>query len=67
MFAGFLFKTSSLTYPQAFLILGAVVLVCSPMALMLRFSEGDELNAKKEIALRLLGTFPTQTATAAGD
>jgi len=67
VFAGFLFKTSSLTYPQAFLILGAVVLVCSPMALMLRFSEGDELNAKKEIALRLLGTFPTQTATAAGD
>jgi assimilatory nitrate reductase catalytic subunit len=34
---------------------------------LLRFSEKDELNAKKEIASRLSGTFATQTATAAAD
>ena len=40
--AGFLFKSSNLTYPQAFLILGAAILCCSLCALTLRFSETDE-------------------------
>jgi NNP family nitrate/nitrite transporter-like MFS transporter len=40
--AGFLFKSSNLTYPQAFLILGAAILCCSLCALALRFSETDE-------------------------
>jgi NNP family nitrate/nitrite transporter-like MFS transporter len=65
--AGFLFKTSSLTYPEAFLILGGVVVACSPLALMVRFSATDELSAKQEIASRLSGRFPTHAATATGD
>jgi NNP family nitrate/nitrite transporter-like MFS transporter len=40
--AGFLFKSSSLTYPQAFLILGAAILCCSLCAFALRFSETEE-------------------------
>jgi MFS transporter, NNP family, nitrate/nitrite transporter len=39
--AGFLFKTSSLTYAQAFLILGAVIFASSVCALAVRFSETD--------------------------
>ena len=65
--AGFLFKTSSLTYSQAFLILGVVILVCSPLALALRFSEQDELAAKREIEARLSGRLSVSTATAFGD
>lgn len=67
MLAGFLFKTSSLTYSQAFLILGVVILVCSPLALALRFSEQDELAAKREIEARLSGRLSVSTATAFGD
>jgi MFS transporter, NNP family, nitrate/nitrite transporter len=51
--AGFLFKTSSLTYPQAFMILGALILVSSVFAFAVRFSEFDELAAKEEMAARL--------------
>src|SRR5580693_8058269 len=35
--AGFLFKSSSLTYPQAFLILGVMILLCSVCAFTVRF------------------------------
>jgi MFS transporter, NNP family, nitrate/nitrite transporter len=65
--AGFLFKTSSLTYSQAFLILGVVITVCSPLAFALRFSENDELAAKREIEARLSGKLSTSTAAAFGD
>jgi NNP family nitrate/nitrite transporter-like MFS transporter len=51
--AGFLFKTSSLTYPQAFMILGVVILLCSVFAFAVRFSETDELAARQEMAARL--------------
>jgi MFS transporter, NNP family, nitrate/nitrite transporter len=51
--AGFLFKTSSLTYPQAFMILGVLILFCSVLAFAVRFSETDELTAKEEMAARL--------------
>ena len=51
--AGFLFKTPSLTYPQAFLILGALILMFSVFAFAVRFSETDELAAKQEIVARL--------------
>jgi NNP family nitrate/nitrite transporter-like MFS transporter len=51
--AGFLFKTSSLTYSDAFLILGVAILLCSPLAFALRFAEHDEQAAKSEIAARL--------------
>ena len=39
--AGFLFKTPSLTYPDALLILGIVVAACSGLAWTLRFAEGE--------------------------
>ena len=65
--AGFLFKTSSLTYPQAFLILGVVITVCSPLAFALRFSEVDELATKREIEARLAETVSASPAAAFGD
>ena len=67
VFAGFLFKTSSLTYPQAFLILGVAIVVCSPLAFGLRFSENDELTAKQEIEARLSGRLSASTVAAFGD
>lgn len=51
--AGFLFKTPNLTYPQALLILGVVISLCSVMVFAVRFSENDEIAAKQEIAARL--------------
>ena len=65
--AGFLFKTSSLTYPQAFLILGVAIAMCSPFALALRFSERDEHAAKKEMEARLAGAVSPLAAGALGD
>jgi NNP family nitrate/nitrite transporter-like MFS transporter len=44
--AGFLFKTSSLTYPRAFMILGAAILSCSVFALAVRVSETDEMGVE---------------------
>jgi MFS transporter, NNP family, nitrate/nitrite transporter len=57
--AGFLFKTSSLTYPQAFLILGVIIAACCPLALMLRFTERDELATKREMEERLAKSMST--------
>ena len=58
--AGFLFKTSSLTYPQAFLILGGVIFVASLCAFAVRFSEMDEEAAREEMAARLrVARMPT--------
>jgi MFS transporter, NNP family, nitrate/nitrite transporter len=51
--AGFLFKTPSLTYPQAFLILGLAVVLCSVCAFVVRFSSDEEAAAKQEIEARL--------------
>jgi NNP family nitrate/nitrite transporter-like MFS transporter len=65
--AGFLFKTASLTYPQAFLILGALILLISVSAFAVQFSETDELAAKQEMAARLGGVFTHISATAGGD
>jgi NNP family nitrate/nitrite transporter-like MFS transporter len=50
--AGFLFKTSSLTWPQALLIVGAIVTVSSTLALLVRFSEKDEKSAEQEMESR---------------
>ncbi|MBV8847661.1 MAG: MFS transporter [Bryobacterales bacterium] len=62
--AGFLFKTSSLTWPQAFLILGVIIAVSSSLAILVRFSERDERAAKEEIAARLAGTLVPVPAVA---
>ncbi len=51
--AGFLFKTSSLTWPQALLILGVVVTICSTLVFAVRFSEVDERVAREEMHARL--------------
>ena len=51
--AGFLFKTASLTYSQAFMILGIVIFACAPIAYFLRFTESDENAAKQEMEARL--------------
>ena len=64
--AGFLFKTSSLTYPQAFTILGVLILLCSVCAFAVRFSESDELAAKQEMAARLSAAL-TPLQAGAGD
>jgi NNP family nitrate/nitrite transporter-like MFS transporter len=53
--AGFLFKTPSLTYPQALLILGVAISACSGMVFAVRFSENDEVAARQEIEARLSG------------
>jgi len=60
--AGFLFKTPSLTYPEALLILGFAVTACAPFALTLRFSESEELSSSREIAARLSGSLSPSTA-----
>ncbi|HEY6340497.1 MAG TPA: MFS transporter [Bryobacteraceae bacterium] len=59
--AGFLFKSSSITWPQALLILGALVTLSSSLVFVVRFSESDERSAREEIAARLAGQM-----TAAG-
>lgn len=51
--AGFLFKMPNVTYPQAFMILGVLILLCSGCAFVVRFSQKDELAAKEEIEARL--------------
>lgn len=53
--AGFLFKTPALTWPEALLILGGVVTVCSFFAFAVRFSEADERAVRQETAQRLAG------------
>lgn len=53
--AGFLFKSSSITWPQAILILGGIVAVSSTLAFTVRFSESDEVVARRELNARLSG------------
>ena len=57
--AGFLFKTEALAWPQALLILGAVVAACSGLAFAVRFSEADEKAVAHETAARLAATSET--------
>lgn len=53
--AGFLFKTSSLTWPQALLILGALVTLSSSLVMVVRFTESDVRSAREEMEARLSG------------
>jgi len=46
--AGLLFRTESLSWPQALLILGAVVTVSSVLAVTVRFSAAEERAAREE-------------------
>lgn len=65
--AGFLFKTPSLTYPQAFLILGVAIVCCSFLALAVRFSEKDEAAAHEEIEARLAAGMHHSAVAVGGD
>lgn len=47
--AGFLFKSESLSYPEALFILGIVVVGISFISLAVRFSEADEKDSKVEM------------------
>jgi NNP family nitrate/nitrite transporter-like MFS transporter len=51
--AGFLFKSSSIAWPQVLLILGILVLLTSSLAFLVRFSERDEAAARDEMEARL--------------
>ena len=63
--AGFLFKTSNLTWPQALFILGVVVALVSSLSLVVQFSESDERSAREEVESRPAGIIAA--VVAAGD
>lgn len=63
--AAFLFKTDSITWPQAVLILGVIVVSVSSLTLVVRFSESDERWAREEMEARLASGFVPATAVAA--
>ncbi len=65
--AGFLFKTASLTWPEALLILGMTVAAVSTLTLVVRFSESDERSAREEMEARLAGLVPAAASAAGGD
>jgi NNP family nitrate/nitrite transporter-like MFS transporter len=64
--AGFLFKTKSLSWPQALLILGVLVFASASLAFLVRFAEVDELSARKEMESRLNAAV-VPVAVGAGD
>jgi NNP family nitrate/nitrite transporter-like MFS transporter len=64
--AGFLFKSANVTWPQALLILGCIVIAMSTLSIFVRFSESDERAARDEIAARLGGQL-TPAPAGAGD
>jgi len=51
--AGFLFRSESLDYPQALMILGGLVCVCSFFSLLVRFSTADEKSAATEFDMAM--------------
>ena len=59
--AGFFFRSETLSWPQALLILGAIVTVCSFLAFAVRFSEADEQAVQREMAIRA-GSVPADEA-----
>jgi MFS transporter, NNP family, nitrate/nitrite transporter len=62
--AGFLFKTESITWPQALLILGIVVTASASLAILVRFSAAEERVAREEFHARLM---PTPAMATSGD
>lgn len=49
--AGFLFKTKSLSWPQALLILGILVAASATLTLLVRFNESDERSSRLDPSL----------------
>jgi NNP family nitrate/nitrite transporter-like MFS transporter len=66
MAAGFLFKTKSLTWPQALMILAVLVFASASLAVLVRFSERDEQAAREELESRS-NVDLVPAAVAAGD
>jgi NNP family nitrate/nitrite transporter-like MFS transporter len=64
--AGFLFKSESISWPQALLYLGMAVLASSTLVLFVRFSESEEGRAREEMRAREFGSM-TPAASVAGD
>lgn len=64
--AALLFKTSSLTWPQALLGLGAFVTLVSVLATFVRFSESDERVAREEIDARMAAQLIPAAAAVGG-
>ncbi len=64
--AAFLFKTASLTWPQALLGLGAFVTLASTLAVFVRFTETDERVAREEIDARMAAQLIPAVAAAGG-
>lgn len=62
--AAFLFKTASLAWPQALLILGMTVAMVSSLTLVVRFTESDERSARDEVEARLASRFGSATVVA---
>ncbi|SMO47859.1 MFS transporter [Gracilimonas mengyeensis] len=51
--AGFLFKYESISYPDALFLIGCVVTVVSFLAFTIRFSMGDEKEARHELEVAM--------------
>ena len=51
--AGFLFRSEALSWPQALLMLGAAVTLCSFLAFAVRFSPAEDAAVARENAIRL--------------
>jgi NNP family nitrate/nitrite transporter-like MFS transporter len=64
--AGFLFKAESLSWPTALLVLGAAVTTVSFFALLVRFSEAAETEARASTELALPGHRPAVELAGAG-
>ena len=62
--AAFLFKTASITWPQALLILGAMVTVISSLTLAVRFPVAEEVAVREETEARIAAQLITATAVA---
>ncbi|MEZ6059615.1 MAG: MFS transporter [Planctomycetaceae bacterium] len=60
--AGFLFKSSAITWPTALFILGAVVTGCSFLSFLVKFSESTEREfAPQPVAEPIAGAVPVGT------
>jgi NNP family nitrate/nitrite transporter-like MFS transporter len=59
--AGFLFKSEALSWPQALLILGVLVMICAGFTALVRFSEADERAAKEDMEARLATAEPAMS------
>ena len=63
--AAFLFKTESLAWPQALMILGISVTICAAFTGLVRFSEAEETAARDEMQTRLAAAGTPALASAA--